>query len=136
MAGEGVIFTGTREDVPAILRASTLALLPSLTEALPTVMIEAAACGLAAVATTVGGTPETVEHGRTGLLVPPGDADALADAVATLLLDHDRRSRWGAAARKLAEERFDLRRWAQRLSRLYEQAGVSPRPWARSGTRR
>lgn len=135
MAGEGVIFAGTREDVPAILRASTLALLPSLTEALPTVMIEAAACGLAAVATTVGGTPETVEHGRTGLLVPPGDADALADAVTTLLADHDRRSRCGAAARQLAEERFDLRRWAQRLSRLYEQADVGPRLWARSGAR-
>ncbi|MGH3867942.1 MAG: glycosyltransferase family 4 protein [Pseudonocardiaceae bacterium] len=136
MAGEGVIFAGAREDVPAILRASTLALLPSLTEALPTVMIEAAACGLAAVATTVGGTPETVEHGRTGLLVPPGDADALADAVITLLADHDRRLRCGAAARKLAEQRFDLRCWAQRLSRLYEQASVGPRRWPRSGARR
>lgn len=135
MAGEGVIFTGTREDVPTILRASTLALLPSLTEALPTVMIEAAACGLAAVATTVGGTPEVVDHGRTGLLVPPGNTDALVDAVTALLADPDRRSRWGVAARNLAEERFDLRRWAQRLSRLYEQAGVGP-TWTRSRIRR
>ncbi len=68
----GIVFTGAREDVPAILRASTLALLPSLTEALPTSLIEAAATGLAVVATTVGGTPETVEHGSTGILVSRG----------------------------------------------------------------
>jgi glycosyltransferase involved in cell wall biosynthesis len=132
-AGAGVVFAGSREDVPAILRASTLALLPSLTEALPTVMIEAAACGLAAVATTVGGIPETVEHGRTGLLVAPGDAAALADAVTTLLTDDELRHRFGKAARRLAEDRFDLRQWARRLARLYEQAVAGPRPGVRSG---
>jgi len=131
-AGDGVVFAGSREDVPAILRGSTLALLPSLAEALPTVMIEAAASGLAAVATTVGGTPETVEHGRTGLLVPPGDVAALADAVSTLLVDHRRRYRYGRAARMLAEQRFDLRRWAGRLSELYQQAAADRRRTARS----
>lgn len=132
-AGAGVIFAGSREDVPAVLRASTLALLPSLTEALPTVMIEAAACGLAAVATTVGGIPETVQHGRTGLLVPPGDPVALADAVTTLLTDDQLRHRFGQAGRRFAEERFDLRQWAQQLARLYEQAVAGPRPAIRSG---
>ena len=122
LAGEGVVFAGAREDVPAILAGSTLALLPSLTEALPTALIEAAASGLATVGTTVGGTPEVVDHGRTGLLVPPGDADALAHAVVTLLRDPDRRAAHGAAARSLAEDRFDLRAWAGRLADLYQEA--------------
>lgn len=122
LAGEGVVFAGSRDDVPAILRGSTLALLPSLTEALPTAVIEAAATGLTAVATTVGGTPEIVDHGRTGLLVAPGDDAALGDAVVELLTDHARRAELGGAARRLAEDRFDLRRWAGRLADLYDDA--------------
>ncbi len=118
-AGDGVLFAGARDDVPQILRASTLALLPSFTEALPTVMIEAAACGVAAVATDVGGTAETVQHGRTGLLVPAGSPSATAAAVVELLTDPDRRRRYGTAGRALAEERFDHRRWARSLADLY-----------------
>ena len=118
----GIVFAGAREDVPAILRASTLALLPSLTEALPTSLIEAAATGLAVVATTVGGTPETVEHGSTGILVEPRDAEALAEAVTDLLIDSGRRGQYGTAGRRLAEDRFDLRRWAERLADLYAEA--------------
>jgi glycosyltransferase involved in cell wall biosynthesis len=136
MAGDGVVFAGSREDVPDILRASTLGLLPSLTEALPTALIEAAACALPVVATTVGGTPEVVEHGRTGLLVPPGDVDALAAAVVELLSDRERRARFGSAARALAEERFGIEGWAQSLRALYEEAlstaGSTPRSGARS----
>ncbi|GAA2564268.1 glycosyltransferase [Pseudonocardia hydrocarbonoxydans] len=126
-AGDGVVFAGSREDVPTILRASALALLPSLTEALPTAVIEAAAAGIATVATTVGGTPEIVDDGRTGLLVAPGDPVALGDAVVELLLDPERRARYGSAARRLAADRFDLRRWAQRLAAMYEGA-IDARP--------
>ncbi|MEJ3652905.1 glycosyltransferase family 4 protein [Actinomycetes bacterium KLBMP 9759] len=122
LAGEGVVFTGAREDVPALLRGSTLALLPSLTEALPTSLIESAATGLPAVATTVGGTPEVIEHGSTGTLVEPNDAAALSAAVVELLGDSDRRELYGLAARRLAEERFDLLGWAGRLSDLYDTA--------------
>lgn len=118
----GIVFTGAREDVPAILRGSTLALLPSLTEALPTSLIEAAATGLAVVATTVGGTPETVEHGRTGILVEPRDTESLATSVTDLLIDSGRRAQYGAEGRRLAEDRFDLRRWAGRLADLYAEA--------------
>jgi glycosyltransferase involved in cell wall biosynthesis len=131
-AGEGVVFAGAREDVPEILAGSTLALLPSLTEALPTTLIEAAASGLAVVATTVGGTPETVEHGRTGLLVPPGDADSLAAAVADLLLDSPRRAAYGAAGRTLAEDRFDLQVWVRHLAQLYADALHTTRSSERS----
>jgi glycosyltransferase involved in cell wall biosynthesis len=131
-AGEGVVFAGAREDVPDILAGSTLALLPSLTEALPTTLIEAAASGLAVVATTVGGTPETVEHGQSGILVPPGDADALAAAVAELLLDPQRRAAYGAAGRKLAEDRFDLQVWVRHLAALYADALHTTRSTERS----
>ena len=130
-AGEGVVFTGAREDVPQILHGSTLALLPSFTEALPTAMIEAAGAGLAAVATTVGGTPEIVEHGRTGLLVAPGDVRSLADAVITLLDEPARREAFGRSAQQLAEERFDVRRWAARLAQLYAESCRSPVPAGR-----
>jgi glycosyltransferase involved in cell wall biosynthesis len=121
-APEGVVFTGAREDVPAILRGSTFAMLPSLTEALPTSLIEAAATGLPVLATTVGGTPEVVENGRTGILVEPRDAEGLAAGAIDLLIDSGRREQYGAAGRRLAEERFDLRRWAGRLADLYTEA--------------
>lgn len=132
-AGAGIVFTGAREDVPAILRGSTLALLPSLTEALPTSLIEAAASGLAVVATTVGGTPEVVEHGETGILVEPRDADGLAAGLIDLLIDSGRRERYGSAGRRLAEDRFDLRRWAGRLADLYSEAATKSRPGTKSG---
>jgi glycosyltransferase involved in cell wall biosynthesis len=127
LAGDGVVFVGSREDVPEILRGSTLALLPSWTEALPTALIEAAASGLAAVATSVGGTPETVEHERTGLLVPAGDAESMARAVIALLVDGERRARYGAAGRALAERRFDAETWARRLAGMYAEAVERPK---------
>lgn len=117
-----VVFAGPRRDVARLLQASDLALLPSETEALPTSLIEAAACGRAAVATRVGGVPEVVEHGRTGLLVAPGDPRALADAVVTLLGDPGRREEMGRRARQLAEERFDMHVWARTLRRVYQHA--------------
>lgn len=119
-----VVFCGPRRDVARLLRASALAVLPSETEALPTALIEAAACGRAAVATAVGGTPEVVEHGRTGLLVRPGDVPAFAEAVIALLRGTDRRREMGRRARQLAEERFDMYPWAARLREVYEQAGA------------
>ena len=110
-----MVFAGARRDVPELLRASTLAALPSLTEALPTSLIEAGACGLAAVATAVGGVAEVVEHERSGLLVPPGDATAFGAGVATLLADAPRREGMQAHARAIAVEQFDVDLWAASL---------------------
>lgn len=123
-----VRFTGYRDDVARLMRASTLVLLPSQIEALPTTLIEAAACGRAVVASDVGGVPEVVTHGRSGLLVPPDDPDRLAGAVRALLDDGPRREAMGRAAREIAERRFDMHLWARRLRRVYERvaAGVSP----------
>jgi glycosyltransferase involved in cell wall biosynthesis len=116
-----VAFAGTRQDVPRLLRASTIAALPSHTEALPTVLIEAAACGRAVVAASVGGVPEVVSDGHTGLLVPPGDTAAFAEAVTVLLTQPGLRADMEVAARRLAEQRFGVDRWAARLRALYEE---------------
>lgn len=117
-----VILAGVRSDVARILAGSALALLPTHGEALPTALIEAAACGTPAVASRVGGVPEVVSDGITGLLVPPDDVGAFAAAVIELLRDEERRARMGRAARAHAEERFDARAWARRLRAVYDLA--------------
>jgi glycosyltransferase involved in cell wall biosynthesis len=128
--GDAVVFAGTRADVSRLIRASSLVLLPSESEALPTALIEAAACGRAAVATAVGGVPEVVSHGQTGLLVPVGDVRALSAAIVALLSDRERRVTMGTAARVLAEERFDMYRWARKLRSVYDGV-VGGRPECR-----
>ncbi len=124
LAGQ-VVFAGLRTDVADLLRASTLALLPSESEALPTALLEAAACGRAAVATTVGGIPEVVVDGETGLLVPVGSVEALAAAVIRLLQDNVARTQMGAAARCRAEQLFSAETWVARLRTLYDSTGAS-----------
>jgi glycosyltransferase involved in cell wall biosynthesis len=81
--------------------------------------MEAAAAGRPVVATSVGGVPEVVEDGRTGLLVPPGDPHALAQALASVLADPIRASALGDAARTLARERFGIDRQVQRTIELW-----------------
>lgn len=105
-----VLFLGFRSDVADLLAVSTISVMPSLSEGLSNVLLEAMAVGVPAVATRVGGNPEAVEHGVTGLLVAPGDATALAHGV-TLLLEHPHLAKcYGEAARQRVRERFsDLR---------------------------
>lgn len=119
-----VAFLGFRTDVPELLAASDLVVLPSLAEALPTVLLEAAAAGRPVVATRVGGTPEVVEDGRTGALVPPGDVEALGGAVADLLEDGVRARRFGRAARTLAKRRFGLQRQVDRTLALWRETAA------------
>ena len=132
-----VVFAGMRHDVPELMRGSSVVALPSFTEALPTVLIEAGACGLPTVATSVGGTPEVVDNGSTGLLVAPGDVDGFAGAVAGLLADPARAGEMGQAARSFVSARFDADRWAERLREVYEQTPSARLPWhrLRAGTR-
>jgi glycosyltransferase involved in cell wall biosynthesis len=118
--GEHVVFTGMRSDVADLLTMSDLFVLPTLGDVLPTVVAEAMAAGLPVVATNVGGLPEMVEDGSTGLLVSPASAAELANACARLLDDPDLASGMGRAGRVLATERFDVRGQLARLSELYE----------------
>jgi glycosyltransferase involved in cell wall biosynthesis len=82
------------------MAAADVLVLPSLSEGRPNVVLEAQACALPVVATAVGGTPELVEDGVHGLLVPPGDSNALAGSLRRLVSDEDLRRRLGASARQ------------------------------------
>lgn len=120
--GERVVFAGTRTDVAQIVGASTLLLLPSEHEALPTTLIEAAACATPAIACDVDGVPEVLIDSQTGLLVPVHDPPALAEATIRLLEDDALRVSMGERARQMARERFDAHLWAERLQEVYLRA--------------
>ena len=117
-----VIFSGPRTDVTRIVRASTVVALPTTTEALPTVLLEAGACGRPVVASDVGGVCEVVSNGDTGLLVPPHDPSAFAEALVRLLLDEPGREAMGRRARKRVLEQFSMGRWMSELCSVYEAA--------------
>lgn len=105
--GDAVVFTGFRADVPALLAAMDCFVLASTrTEGIPQSLLQACASGVPVVASDVGGIPEVVRHGVTGLLVPPGDAGALARAVRGVLGDPAAAAARARAARQLVEGRF------------------------------
>lgn len=101
---------GFRDDVISLMKSADLFVMSSVTEGLGSVILEAMACRRAVVGTRAGGIPEAVVHGTTGLLVPPRDERALADAIAALLADPARRQRMGAAGRAKVEAEFSLDR--------------------------
>lgn len=131
-AGPSVRFLGrlTADEVAQWMRRASVLAAPSLTaadgdaEGLPNVVVEAAASGLPVVATLHSGIPEAVEDGKTGLLVPEGDCAALADRLAALLGSGDMRRAMGAAARSLAERRFDRAALTGRLERIYDEVAA------------
>jgi glycosyltransferase involved in cell wall biosynthesis len=118
---ERVRFLGVRADVPAILNASDLFVLSSCWEGNPLSVMEAMAAGLPVVSTAVGGVPELVREGETGLLVPSGDAAALARALQALVDDPARREAMGKAARQHAIAHFDIRHTVRQYETLYER---------------
>jgi glycosyltransferase involved in cell wall biosynthesis len=119
--GQRVRFLGSRADVPDILRASDVFVLSSDYEGNPLSVLEAMAAGLPVISTAVGGVPELVQHGATGLLVPAGDACSLAEAIAQLGCDPARRAAMGNTARQTARERFDVRVMSLAYATLYQQ---------------
>lgn len=121
--GEVLELVGAAEQagVLAWWRRAAVAVLTSKSEGMPVSLMEAAACGVPAVATAVGGVPELVEDGVTGLLAPAGDAGALAAALERLLRDPELARRLGAAARRRAEERFSVARQVDRLLALWAE---------------
>jgi len=117
-----VVFAGYRDDVPALLAGCDVVCLPSRTEGLPLVVLEAMARGKPVVAAAVGGTPELVVDGETGLLVAPDDADALAAALRRVLADPELAARLGEKARRHVETGFSAAGAADRVLKLYESA--------------
>ncbi|HEX8616322.1 MAG TPA: glycosyltransferase [Thermoanaerobaculia bacterium] len=120
-AGARVRWAGFRTDVDALLAGCDLFVHPSLADAFPTVLLEAMAAGLPVIASRVGGIPEIVTPGVTGTLVPPGDAGALATAIAALLADRGAMARMSAAARERSQREFSAEAWLARLGELYEK---------------
>ena len=118
-----VELTGALEQsqVLAWWRRASVGVLTSENEGMPVCLMEAAACGVPAVATAVGGVPELVQDGVTGLLAPPGDARALASALARLIADPGLAARLGHAARRRAEQQFSLHRQVDRLLALWSR---------------
>jgi glycosyltransferase involved in cell wall biosynthesis len=100
--------SGFRDDLDALLPWADVVTLPSLTEGLPNVALEAAAAGVPVVATAVGGTPEVVVNGQTGFLVPSGDSTALADRISAVVRHPNRARAFGAAARRRVEDHFSF----------------------------
>jgi glycosyltransferase involved in cell wall biosynthesis len=119
--GDHVALPGIRKDVPRLLKAADVFVLSSTREGLPVSLIEAMASATAIVATDVGGIPDAVSDGRNGLLVPPGEPQALAGAVERLLGDGDLRKRLGGAARETAGEHFSLEYVVRRTEELYRE---------------
>lgn len=117
---QALAFTGMRDAIEKVFAAATCVALPSLgSEGSSRVALETAASGVPIVASAVGCLPEVVQDGETGILVPPGNAEALADALAGLLRDAGHAKEMGRAARKRAEELYDENVMAQRLEEVY-----------------
>jgi glycosyltransferase involved in cell wall biosynthesis len=116
-----VRFLGYRTDVPTLFAAANLVVLPSFSEGLPLVAIEALAAARALVATNVDGIPEIVRDNETGLLVPPNDPAALAEAIARVLQDAALANRLGTRGRVFAEANFDVRVQIERTMEQYRE---------------
>ncbi len=122
---------GARDDVPDLLRAMDLFVLPSLAEGISNTILEAMASGLVVIATAVGGNAELVVDGETGCLVPAADSSALADALQCYVIDPERRECHARAARRRAEDVFGLELMLERYTALYEELLTDPVPLPR-----
>ena len=123
-----ILLTGRRGDIPDILSLLDVFILPSLAEGLGRSLLEAMAAGKPIVATTVGGIPEAIEDGKSGLLVKPDDSRALAHAIGLLLDNPEKAQELGRASRKRAELLFDETKMIDRICSLYEELITNSKP--------
>jgi glycosyltransferase involved in cell wall biosynthesis len=119
-----VVFTGRREDVPAVTAALDVSVLPSYREAQGLSVLEAMALSRPVVASAVGGIPEMIEDGISGLLVPPHDCEALATAIVRLLTDHPLADTIARRGHDLVHERFCVELMVKAVSDLYDEAAL------------
>jgi glycosyltransferase involved in cell wall biosynthesis len=113
-------FPGERDDIPELMRGLDLFVLPSLREGISNTILEAMASGLPVVATRVGGNPELVEDGKTGILVAPTDPIAMAEAIQVYQRDREKLIRHGHAARKRAESEFSIQSMVNGYMAVYD----------------
>jgi glycosyltransferase involved in cell wall biosynthesis len=125
--GERVLFLGWTDDLGPLYATVDICVLSSLNEGTPVAIIEAMAAARAVVATAVGGVPDVIDHERTGLLVPPRDASALADAFVRLATAPTERHQMGAAGRAFVAARFSSSRLVSDVDALYMEAVAEKR---------
>jgi glycosyltransferase involved in cell wall biosynthesis len=118
---ERVRFLGTRRDALDLLHAADVFVMPSVVEGMSNALLEAMAVGLPVVATEVGGMPEVVVDGETGLLVPPADPERLSAALAKLLLAPELGREMGSAGRRRIEQRYRVEQMVRGVERLYDE---------------
>jgi len=123
-----VVFTGRRDDVPSVTAALDVAVLPSYREAQGLSILEAMALSRPVVASNVGGIPEMIEDGVTGLLVPPHDADGLARSISRLLLDHPLADTLARAGHDLVHDRFCVELMVSEIQAIYDEGARVVRP--------
>jgi glycosyltransferase involved in cell wall biosynthesis len=111
----------SREEVTQLLQKVDIFVLPSYYEGMPMVVLEALSAGLPVIATSVGGIPEVVRDNYNGLLVKPGDIEAISKALETLLVNPELRTEMGQRSRKIAEQEFAVSSYVAKLMSLYSQ---------------
>jgi glycosyltransferase involved in cell wall biosynthesis len=132
-----VILAGFRPDILSVHKAFFIFVMSSITEGLGTSLLDAMACGKPIVATTAGGIPEVVRDGETGILVPPRDHDAMAEAIVGLLRNTELHRKMGAAGLSVVREQFSAERMVQETLRVYERVlrrGRRERRFTNGGT--
>jgi glycosyltransferase involved in cell wall biosynthesis len=121
-----VVMPGFRTDLDSLITAADVVVLPSFTEGLPNVALEASAAGVPVVATAVGGTPEVIADNETGFLVPPGEPESLARKVVALLSDTELRSRMGEAGKRRMRDVFTFDAQAAAYLKLFDSLLALP----------
>ena len=119
---DNVVFTGSRLDTPQLYKVFDLFVLPSISEGLPMVLLEAMAAGCPIIATKVGGVPSLIQHGFNGSLVPPKDPDSLAHEILKLLGDSEIRNEYIENGKQIFNQSYDVRIMTRRYEDLYAQS--------------
>ncbi len=123
-----VAILGERRDIPELLTLSRCTVLPSLAEGLPLAILESMAAGVPVIASRVGGIPNLVDDGRTGMLVPPGDGAELTAAMQRALADPEGIRTMGEQARDFVERKYSIRVIAEEIEKVYRELLRSPEP--------
>jgi len=117
--GQVVRFLGVRRDVPEILRALDVFVMPSRWEGIPLTLLEAMGCGLPVVSTRVGRAPEIIRDGANGRLTLAADPGALAQAILELYREPGKRKQWGEQARRTVQEKYTLEHFLEQFAAIY-----------------
>jgi glycosyltransferase involved in cell wall biosynthesis len=126
---QNVVFTGFRSDIPDLNAMFDIAVLPSDFEGMGRVLLEAMVMGKAVVASNVGGIPDIVDDGETGILVPAGDVNALAEAIGRLCHDVSLRERMGEAGYRKITQQFSSETMVEQIRQVYEETAKHKLSW-------